>query len=853
MKTIQSLRVLLTVAAVVTLGLGISSCTDKIDNSATPGDNPQEQQAEEVQPTKAQKFWAVASHLVDVDDYTEDYEDKTFEPVYGVSQGDAGTRYVYTNTAAAAAAHFADLVERDDIDENTQSYIFDDPDVGRLVYNKGTGRLLATVTVDIKQIPTLSKIVYVPGAYANGSFNHKAYYRFGDVVSRQNINYEGQQFTEYWICVRPSFGPEGKGDSHWVSLSELPKKNTFHHHGSNGRDYYLPTGLGSNKIHMQNLAEMLYAIYFPEDWESYATSGFPGLEVFHDFSVSKLNLHNRYFWKNVQQAWRTNNILKKVLNYNRDENAFREMLKGGLSLLHDGLSWYTSVSWNCTLYETTYKLRDTFEPVNLANLHKSAYRRVTQNVKELDVDCRKMGLAYLARYQSFFGDDKPRWVIRHATGKELASDGKYDVKKPIAGVEQVYRYYDDVLKLYLLGDYPEQTKDLVENARSEAGTYMFGDVVADEHGNRWICINGSAASPDNPTCTDSTATFISFDFNGVDISGNTVAGLPTADEVPELALRITNLIPYLKMFRSQLDNYNISFSVMDSELGVFGRHILKYAGVDLRNLFTPVDTTLTFTSNGTTYNSRSTAQIINFAYNDGSADKQAVCRVIYDNTQGGSRRKECVGVSGVKYCYWAYRAFLHYQVYDPSRMIPASADAVGLGIKDWCRRWPLTDDKMYLQDVASQEMVDRYGRQDKWATLPLVLWNDLHGNAGLRRPYRTQAATSAKPGDYIGHYGEYDEPKTNMYNEPVCFIRVMKVKDTGNQQANLVSTDGRRLTIVHLQNDLEPYNAYFQSMWAPTYVQCTSNFLTIDHQYQDLPPLAGMEDFVDEEPPAYIE
>ena len=154
----------LTAAIVAALSLGMASCADKIDNSVTPSDNPQqEQQAADEQQEKAEKFWSVVSHLVDVDEYTPDYENKTFEPVYGVSRGDNGTRYVFTNTAAAAAERFADLVDvQEGIDENTDSYTFEDADIGTLIYKKGSGRELATVDVSIKQIPGLKKIVYVP-------------------------------------------------------------------------------------------------------------------------------------------------------------------------------------------------------------------------------------------------------------------------------------------------------------------------------------------------------------------------------------------------------------------------------------------------------------------------------------------------------------------------------------------------------------------------------------------------------------------------------------------------------------------------------------------------------------------
>ena len=52
-------------------------------------------------------------------------------------------------------------------------------------------------------------------------------------------------------------------------------------------------------------------------------------------------------------------------------------------------------------------------------------------------------------------------------------------------------------------------------------------------------------------------------------------------------------------------------------------------------------------------------------------------------------------------------------------------------------------------------------------------------------------------GTFIDHLG--------MYNEPVLFVRVMTVKDKGGNKATLESEDGRKLTVVHLQDDLTWY------------------------------------------------
>ena len=423
------------------LGLSVTSCKD--DDDDTKSEEQQQQEQEE----RASKFWSVVGQLVSSDDYAADYEDKTFEPTYGVADAaNATTRIVETNDMQTAAQRFSDLVGAS-IDENTPSYTYSDPEVGTLTYTRGgTANEWASVEVSIKQVPRLRKIVYREGGEGtNGSFDGKAWYRFGDVVKRTLD--DGN--VEYWICVRPAFSPEKKGDSHWVCLNYLPAKNVYHYRGSNELEYYLPTGIGTDKENMQNLAEMFYAMTHPQVWYDNANTyhtdgilwGYSGLPIFADFKKANVMYHNQYFWQNVADAWERNEVANKALGIDFEVLSDR-LDQDGLHLLYEGYSWWTKTSWNCKLHEAIYTNNDNKNTER--NMHHAEYKDVSKSMKEIPFDCREMGAEKL-NYNKFFDNDgKYRWVIRHATGADLNGGTQPAPTSPLQGkgVTQCYRYYD---------------------------------------------------------------------------------------------------------------------------------------------------------------------------------------------------------------------------------------------------------------------------------------------------------------------------------------------------------------------------------------------------------------------------
>ena len=232
----------------VSVAVGTASCKDDDDASQ---DSVEQRELDEA--AQADRFWRVAGQLVGISQATDDYRSKTFEPTIGTPKDDDATvRIIATNDAETAAERFASLAGLDEgiVSEETASYTWSDPAVGTLTYTKTQdGTSLATVDVSIRQIPSLRQLVYMtPEQMGLNAEYSTCYYRFGDVIKRTRRDH----VTEYWICVRPSFQPEGKGESHWISVSPLPAENIETYAASNGNTYTMPTKISDNSEQMQN-------------------------------------------------------------------------------------------------------------------------------------------------------------------------------------------------------------------------------------------------------------------------------------------------------------------------------------------------------------------------------------------------------------------------------------------------------------------------------------------------------------------------------------------------------------------------------------------------------------------------
>ena len=794
-------KFLLMAAVVLGLGMSVTSCKDDDDDEKS-----EEQKQQEAQ-QQADVFWDVVGQLTSMDNYTTDYRNKTFEPTIGQPSDDNPTvRIVATNDLETAAERFANLVglEMDNgFSAETPSYSWSNDAVGTLAYRKTTdGSSLATVDVNIRQLPRLQKIVYMTPAQmgTNKSFPGTAYYRFGDVVSHtytytNRFDKEKTQ-VDYWICVRPAFGPEGKEDSHWMCVSSLTENNLWFYTSSENIDYSLPTGLGTNKEHMQNLAELLYAMLNPAQWDQNVRDN-KKLKMFHDFNHSKIDMNSQYFFKRVNEAWDEDKFDGKTLwltVFGQTGNTIRQQMeKDGLYLLYKGYSWWTWSSWKATLYQAHYGVNNT--AATKKNMHDVTYNEVEKDMHGINyMEFSKCNDTQPYFYNDkFFGNAIPRYTVRYASGKDLFGkqpDVYGSLESEDRGLKDVYVYNLRYKVQWGPQENPETLTTEPEKILDPAkGPFMLGDVIKDGYDDsRWICIAGHSTMP-GYFDQNKRSLFISLDNIKQDPDGNTASNVMNLQDA---------------MFVGYLIMYNMSDLFKDAAgLGdAFFQNAKEFAGFDMDYYKFRRDSTYTlldkdgniYRENGKQFDSFSQPFFLNIAYNDGTTDRQPLLRAIYDLTHAGNyRNTDPVD----KDMYFRY--YTKYQV-NPTESTHLA----------WIAPWPMSDTRMYLQDIADQGLVNRYAAQDKWVTLPLF-------NQTKQQNPRTTADNRANSiTNYLWVDGARTSDATGMFNEPILFARAMWVDDDGNIKGE-TGANHDLLMLKKVSNREQYFKGMNQMLWIMGY------------------------------------
>ena len=749
----------------------VTSCKD--DDNNEPSAEEQEQQAQELAEQDNVRY-AILDNLADMSNVGDDFLAGNYEPTIGqADDSERGTRIVTTGTMAAAAAYFADLVDAD-VNETTPSYTWTDEKMGTLTYTKSQdGRSWATVDVSLTQVPHLQKIVYRSAEQGgdNAAIPGTAYYHFGDVVVKQNADKK----DEYWICVSPAFGPEGKTETHWVTLSALPKKNVWHYKGSNGLQYAMPTKLGDNKLQAQNFAELLYAICYPEEWQKNLTDN-ASLPMFGDFDKKNIDYHNRYFWERTQKAWADpnlvryapqGNVISALFGREADLSFLQRMVSSsdGLNLLTHGYSWITK-GFGATNSPTLYRSRFVNGQGAQSNMHqlvdadpKTGYEKVKAEVikayVQLNVD-NDYPSSFGWVVPKYFGSYASHYVIRHATGAQLASDGKEKFQEPLKGVTDVYNYN----KYYNISvnDNPEKLQSIESSYFKTRGYYMIGDVVRDENRARWFCVQPSTFGDLTNITKVNYAYFVSYDSEAVGLS---LENIPQSKELA--AQMLYNLCTWYNKFAG------VARKQANTNEKRIMNNVREHTEVSWLDLFAQRDTLFHTTKDG---DQHITCNFGSTIYRDANGQLR-VLRLINDGT-----KEETSGDRAWAYSFWdCYTA-------DPQQ-------------------------PMMLTDMGDSVMVSKYA-DDQWVYLPW--FNPLTGATitaytGMRD---ADILDNTDPFSYI--YSPVNNElysianpfiNKNMYREPLIPFAVKRVADTGNRGSAF--EDGTKFTEVSVAKDYIGY------------------------------------------------
>jgi hypothetical protein len=222
----------------------------------------------------------------------------------------------------------------------------------------------------------------------------------------------------------------------------------------------------------------------------------------------------------------------------------------------------------------------------------------------------------------------------------------------------------------------------------------------------------------------------------------------------------------------------------------------------MSKMFVERDSIWSFKSNNVVVESESTNYMTSIAYGD-NCD---LVRYVFDVTRAGTKRAQ--NPSGIK-PDWYHWFYTKYEQYDASkiRALTDTEKDTYLYTK-WNLPWTISNTTMNITDVSSDALVMAFAGTDKWATLPLV-------GTTQRQSYRSSSSNYAAA-DYV--YKEGQDFKTNMYNEPVLVMRLMKVDDNGT--ATQTAPDGTAIEVLNHITDAN-YKLVVNVGWVGRYLEFT--------------------------------
>lgn len=763
---------------IAVLSINITACKED-DKELSPEE--QDKQAT-VQNLIDMTFWGVAGQLANGCEQVDDWQSARLEANIGQpSQQSDATRLVLVNDADAALERFSALIGTQ-LPDYTVSYEWTLDGAGSLTYRKQTdGTAWATVDVDLKQFPGLKRIVYCAPEQQglNGDFKGTAYYRFGDVIRKKND--DGN--WDYWICVRPMFGKEGKQDMHWVTLSDFPEKNIAKYTASTNDTYYMPTKLSGaySKIHWQNAAEMLFAILHPVDWSDNLTNN-AKLAFFNDFSRNSKAYHNQYFWQRVQKAWEKYDLFNQLLHF--DYNTLSNDMKS-IRFIYYGYKWKWTWGWDMTLWAQEYSGMDN-------NFHTFKALEKTENVKNKPFNVHEYGKygEHPEGYQPF-----PRFTYpcRYATGKELAgfTPNEYNtIASTKNGIEEVYVYNKEYeVEFGPLNEPEVATKNMVDGGdvgNLEYGFFTPGTIISDSQGARWLCYLSWANLGEGAIGGGHKAHFISFDniiSKGEDVDNKAY------DASANYGFFAQKLVPEKEVPKLAYQLWSFAFvGSSDSPENEVRTKVKEKLGVNLRDFFTRRDTL--FDSGKSV--GKANIDATNFLYEPTGgrvAGTQPYMRYVMDGTHVGNNRVDLPS----KDQYWMHRFF---------KKASNMNDQRPLNLVDLFKVY-----KRLVNDTIKADQWSHCKRNGIDYRDPDFMNGDCYDGLVYSSEHFGYNTITGSWGNTITGHG-FTRPKyVSAYWEPVIIVRYMEIEDT--KQTFQDTYNGEKFTLVY--DPAEPFKLVFRT------------------------------------------
>ena len=206
--------------------------------------------------------------LAEESELPANWASQQYKPTVGhvLNEATPYVRSYVTFDLSDARTFFAALtsqLEADVSDDATWS----DPALGTLSFHAvGQPDCIATIDVDLKQMPELTQIRFVPLASLgiNAGSKPEPYYSFGDIVKRDK---DGTM----WFCIRPANEALGKKKSYWASFDFHGREDEFRTivyedpKDETSKRITVLKNLGSHFDQVKNVNRTLMALFKPDE------------------------------------------------------------------------------------------------------------------------------------------------------------------------------------------------------------------------------------------------------------------------------------------------------------------------------------------------------------------------------------------------------------------------------------------------------------------------------------------------------------------------------------------------------------------------------------------------------------